>query len=36
MKLRPKDELVEEICVPSEEQSFARRIAAPAIPKTQK
>jgi hypothetical protein len=36
LKLRPRDELVEEICVPSEEQSFARRIAAPAIPKTQK
>jgi hypothetical protein len=36
MKLRPKDELVEEICVPSEEQSFANRIAAPAVPKPSK
>jgi len=33
MKLRPKDELVEEICVPSEEKSFANRIAKPATPK---
>jgi hypothetical protein len=30
MKLRPKDELVEEICVPSEEKSFADRVAQPA------
>jgi hypothetical protein len=33
MRLRPKDELVEEICVPSEEKSFANRIAEPAVPK---
>lgn len=33
MKLRPHDEMVEEICVPSEEQSFANRIAEPAGPK---
>lgn len=33
MKLRPQDEIVEEICVPSEEQSFAKRIADPAVPK---
>ena len=32
MKLRPHDELVEEICVPSEEQSFANRVARPAVP----
>jgi hypothetical protein len=32
MKLRPHDELVEEICVPSEEQSFADHIARPAVP----
>ncbi|HEV7968187.1 MAG TPA: hypothetical protein VGP19_11490 [Candidatus Acidoferrales bacterium] len=31
MKLRPKDELVEEICVPSEEKSFTDRIAEPAM-----
>lgn len=30
MKLRPHDDLIEEICVPSEEQSFANRIAVPA------
>ena len=36
MQLRPKDELVEEICVPSEEQSFANRIAEPAVPKSPK
>jgi len=36
MKLRPKDELLEEICVPSEEKSFANRIAAPAVPKPSK
>jgi hypothetical protein len=30
MKLRPKDELLEEICVPSEENSFANRIGQPA------
>ena len=30
MKLRPKDELLEEICVPSEEKSFAERVGAPA------
>jgi hypothetical protein len=36
MKLRPKDELVEEICVPSEEQSFTSRISAPAVPKPSK
>jgi hypothetical protein len=30
MKLRPRDEMVEEICVPSEEKSFADRIAKPA------
>lgn len=36
MKLRPRDDLVEEICVPSEEQSFDKRIAEPALPRTQK
>jgi hypothetical protein len=36
MKLRPKDELIEEICVPSEEKSFADRVAEPATPKNQK
>lgn len=36
MKLRPRDELVEEICVHSEEKSFVDRIAAPALPKPQK
>jgi hypothetical protein len=36
MKLRPKDEIVEEICVLSEERSFADRIAAPAVPKPSK
>jgi len=36
MKLRPKDELLEEICVPSEEQSFGRRIAEPAVTKPSK
>ena len=30
MKLRPKDEIGEEICVPSEEKSFANRIGQPA------
>jgi len=30
MKLRPHDEMVEEICVPSEEKSFAERVGAPA------
>jgi hypothetical protein len=30
MKLRPRDEMVEEICVPSEEKSFADRITKPA------
>ena len=33
MKLRPQDELIEEICVHSEEQSFTERIAEPAVPK---
>jgi len=36
MKLRPKDEIVEEICVPSEEKSFANRVAEPATPKPAK
>jgi hypothetical protein len=36
MKLRPHDEMVEEICVPSEEKSFADRIAKPAITKPSK
>jgi hypothetical protein len=36
MKMRPKDEIVEEICVPSEEKSFAERIADPATPKPNK
>jgi len=36
MKLRPKDELIEEICVPSEEKSFAQRVADPATPKATK
>ena len=36
MKLRPKDEMIEEICVPSEEESFARRVADPATPKPAK
>ena len=36
MKLRPKDEMVEEICVPSEEKSFADRVAQPATPKPMK
>jgi hypothetical protein len=36
MNLRPHDELVEEICVLSEEQSFATRIAQPAVPKSSK
>ena len=36
MKLRAHDEMVEEICVPSEEQSFANRIAEPAVPKAPK
>jgi hypothetical protein len=36
MKLRPHDELVEEICVPSEEKSFAERVAEPAVPKRTK
>jgi len=33
MRLRPRDEIVEEICVPSEEKSFANRIARPAATK---
>ncbi len=33
MKLRTKDELLEEICVPSEENSFANRIGQPAASK---
>jgi hypothetical protein len=33
MKLRPHDELVEEICVPSEEKSFAERVGTPASSK---
>ena len=36
MKLRPNDVLIEEICVPSEEKSFADRIAQPAVPKALK
>jgi hypothetical protein len=36
MRLRPKDEMVEEICVPSEEKSFTNRIAEPATPKPSK
>jgi hypothetical protein len=36
MKLWPKDEMVEEICVPSEEKSFTNRIAEPATPKPSK
>jgi hypothetical protein len=36
MKLRPKDELIEEICVPSEEKSFAERVAEPATSKSSK
>jgi hypothetical protein len=36
MKMRQKDELVEEICVPSEEKSVADRIAEPATPKSNK
>ena len=36
MKLRPHDELVEEICVHSEEKSFADRVADPAVPKPAK
>jgi hypothetical protein len=36
MKLRPNDELIEEICVPSEEKSFAQRVADPATPKPAK
>lgn len=36
MRLRPNDVLIEEICVPSEEKSFADRIAQPAVPKPQK
>jgi hypothetical protein len=36
MKLRPKDEMVEEICVPSEEKSFANRVAEPAASKPSK
>jgi hypothetical protein len=36
MKLRPKDEMVEEICVPSEEKSFADRVAEPATSKPAK
>jgi hypothetical protein len=36
MKLRPHDQMVEEICVASEEQSFANRIATPAVPKPAK
>jgi hypothetical protein len=36
MKLRPRDEMVEEICVPSEEKSFTNRIAQPATPKSSK
>jgi len=34
MRLRPHDVMVEEICVPSEEKSFANRIAKPATPKS--
>jgi hypothetical protein len=36
MKLRPGDELVEEICVHSEEKAFADRVADPAVPKPAK
>ena len=36
IKLRPHDEMVEEICVHSEEKSFADRIAAPAVPRPAK
>jgi hypothetical protein len=36
MKLRPHDELVEEICVPSEEKSFADRVGTPAASKRSK
>ena len=36
MKQRPHDELVEEICVPSEEKSFGDRIAEPATPRPAK
>jgi hypothetical protein len=36
MKLCPKDELLEEICVPSEEKSFADRIGQPAASKPTK
>jgi len=36
MKLRPKDEMMEEICVPSEEKSFQHRVANPAVPKQSK
>lgn len=36
MKLRPHDEMVEEICVPSEEKSFAERVGAPASSKPMK
>lgn len=36
MKLRPKDKIVEEICVPLEEKSFAQRVADPATPKSPK
>jgi hypothetical protein len=36
MKLRPHEEMGEEICVPSEEKSFADRIAKPAITKPSK
>jgi hypothetical protein len=36
MKLRPLDQMVEEICVPSEEKSFADRVAEPATPKSPK
>jgi hypothetical protein len=36
MKQRANDQMVEEICVPSEEKSFADRIAEPAVPKSPK
>lgn len=36
MKLWPKDEMMGEICVPSEEKSFADRIAQPATAKPAK
>ena len=36
MKLRPHDEMVEEICVPSEEKSFGDRVGAPAASKRTK